>query len=86
MYERNERRLDEGTAAGRSGPSPALIGAIVLAVLAVVFVVQNQNEARIRFLFWEGRTDVWVAILIALVIGVLLGQVLLMLWKRRRRD
>lgn len=86
MYERNERRADDLSASGRSGPSPALIGGIVLAVLAVVFVVQNQESARVRFLFWERRTDVWVAILVALILGVLLGQVLLMLWRRRRRD
>ncbi len=86
MYERNERRADDGTAAGRSGPSSVVIGAIVLAVLAVVFIVQNQEETRISFLFWERRTDVWVAILIALVIGVILGPLLLMLWRRRRRD
>lgn len=85
MYERNDRRADDGTVAGRSTPSPTIIGAIVLAILAVVFVVQNQEETAITFLFWERRTDVWVAILVALILGILLGQLLTMLWRRRRR-
>lgn len=84
MYERNDRR-DDAAVSGRSGPSPSVIGAIVIAILAVIFVVQNREETLVTFLFWERRADVWVAILVALVLGILLGKLLDVLWRRRRR-
>lgn len=85
MYERNDRRADDRAVGGRTSPSPTVIGAIVVAVLAVIFIAQNQEETQITFFFWDRRTDVWVAILVALILGALLGQLLTMMWKRRRR-
>jgi uncharacterized integral membrane protein len=85
VYERNDRRDEIGAADRRTGISPTLIGVIALVVVAVIFILENQEETRISFLFWDARTDVWVAILIALIIGVLLGRLAGMLWRRRGR-
>jgi uncharacterized integral membrane protein len=86
VYERNERGDEQRPVTHtRSGVSPALIAFIVLAVLAIVFVLQNGDEAPIEFLFFDGSTSVWVAIAIGIGIGILLDRFLLAWWRRRRR-
>lgn len=89
MYERNERGDDDratgGPSAARSGLSPALVAFIVVAIVALVFVLQNGERAPIKFLFFDASTSVWVAIAIAIGIGILLDRLLLAWWRRRRR-
>jgi uncharacterized integral membrane protein len=85
----------EGTDAGegerggqrpaRSGVSPTLIAFVVVAVLGLVFILQNGEHAPIRFLFFEASTSVWVAIAIAIGIGIVLDRLLIVWWRRRRR-
>ena len=88
MYERNDAgEGDRGvTRTERSGVSPTLIAFIVVAVLGLIFVLQNGENASIRFLFFESSTSVWVAIAIAIGIGVILDRLLIMWWRRRRRS
>jgi len=89
MYERNERsESDERQQVERtrSGISPALVGFIVLAILAIVFVVQNPEKAEIELLFWGVTASLWVVILISIAIGVLLDRLFGIWWRRRRRD
>ena len=69
----------------RSGVSPTLIAFVVVAVLGLIFVLQNGEEAPIRFLFFEASTSVWVAIAIAIGIGIILDRLLITWWRRRRR-
>ena len=83
MYEPNDDR--QGEAPRERVISPTLIGLLVVAVLAIVFIVQNTEENEITFLFWEVTTSVWVAIALALGLGVLLGQLLAALRRRGRR-
>ena len=83
MYERNDDR--QGEAQRQRVISPTLIGLLVVAVLAIVFVVQNTEQSEITFLFWDVTTSVWVAIALALGLGVLLGQLLAALRRRGRR-
>jgi uncharacterized integral membrane protein len=64
--------------------SPFLIGLIVVAVLALIFIVQNSNDAPVTVLFWDFTTSIWVVIVIALVLGMALDR-LLQLWMRRRK-
>jgi uncharacterized integral membrane protein len=66
--------------------SPTLIILLVVAVVAIVFVVQNTEENRIELLFWSFTSSVWVAIALALLLGALLGQLVATLWRRRRRS
>ena len=81
-----ERRDPNGLETPRDRAfSPTLIMLLVVAVVAIVFVVQNTEENEIEFLFWGFTTSVWVAIALALVLGALLGQLVAVLWRRRRR-
>jgi uncharacterized integral membrane protein len=64
--------------------SPFLIGLIVVAVLALIFIVQNSNDAPVTVLFWDFTMNIWVVIVIALVLGMALDR-LLQMWMRRRQ-
>jgi uncharacterized integral membrane protein len=55
--------------------SPKLIVTAVVAVLVLIFVFQNTEQAPIRFLVWDFDIAVWVALLITLLIGFGIGWV-----------
>jgi uncharacterized integral membrane protein len=67
-------------AKGSSRLSPKAIAAIVLVVVAVVFVVQNTKKTRVRFLLPEVEAPLWIALLAAVAVGVVAG------WLIARRD
>lgn len=52
---------------------PKTIIAIVLAVLALVIVVQNTQIVTVQFFFWRLYMSRIILILIMLVIGVVIG-------------
>ena len=79
-------RAPSSAASGRSGPSAALIGFAVVAVLGIVFFFQNGDRTEIDFLFFENRTTVRFSIIIAIAIGVLLDRLFSIWWRRRRRS
>jgi uncharacterized integral membrane protein len=83
MYEGPDRS-DRNDGAGRSGPSPALIAAAVIAVVLIIFILQNSNRASVEFLFFERQTPVWVAIGVGILLGVILDRVVTV-WGRRSR-
>ena len=60
----------------REGPSTRLILLVAVAVLLVVFVLQNTDEAQIDFLFWAGVFPLWIMIVIAAVLGLIGGWIL----------
>jgi uncharacterized integral membrane protein len=84
VYER--RDPDRPETSPERAISPTLIILLVVAVVAIVFVVQNTEENRIELLFWSFTSSVWVAIALALLLGALLGQLVATLWRRRRRS
>ncbi len=84
MYEGPSER-DDSVRKARSGLSPALVGAGIVAVLLVVFILQNSNRASVEFLFFERQTPVWVAIGIGIVLGVILDRLVTVWWRRSRR-
>lgn len=51
-----------------------IIGALILAVLAIIFVFQNSASGRIHFLFWYFSMPAWIWLLIVLVVGVVIGS------------
>jgi uncharacterized integral membrane protein len=63
--------------------SPKAIGALVVAVLALVFVFQNTAERRVHFWFWNASMPMWVWFLALLAAGVVIGS--LFPWLRPRR-
>ncbi|MGH3343210.1 MAG: LapA family protein [Carbonactinosporaceae bacterium] len=53
--------------------SPRLVVGVVLAVLAVVFVVENGTETRIRVLIPVISMPLWIALAGTLVVGFVAG-------------
>ena len=66
------------------GVSPTLIGLVVLAVATVIFIVQNSDRSKVRFLFISVTTRVWVGVLVAIALGVVLDRLFSIWWRRRR--
>jgi uncharacterized integral membrane protein len=71
------------------GPDRRLITRLLVAaavvVLAILFVVQNNDRVEMSFVFFTVTTRLWVGLLVALVLGALLGQAAEALWARRKR-
>jgi uncharacterized integral membrane protein len=62
--------------------TPRRIAALVLAVLALVFIFENTREVPIRLIGPVVRMPLWSALLITFVAGVLCG--LFAAWSGRR--
>lgn len=71
------------------GPDLRLIVRVLLAVaavvLAVLFVMQNSDRVETSFVFFDVTTRLWVGLLVALVLGALLGQAAEAMWQRRKK-
>jgi uncharacterized integral membrane protein len=71
------------------GPDLRLITRLLVAaavvVLAILFVAQNSDRVETSFVFFDVTTRVWVGLLVALVLGALLGQAAEVLWERRKK-
>lgn len=61
--------------------SPKAIGAVVIAVLALIFVFQNTARGQVRFLFWTVTAPAWAWLLVIFVAGLIVGS--LFPWLRR---
>jgi uncharacterized integral membrane protein len=61
-----------------------VVGAAVV-ILAILFVVQNNDKVEMSFVFFTVTTRLWVGLLVALVLGALLGQAVEVLWARRKK-
>jgi uncharacterized integral membrane protein len=71
------------------GPDMRLITRLVVAaaaiVLAVLFVLQNSDRVKTSFVFFDVTTRVWVGLVVALLLGALLGQGAEAMWDRRKK-
>lgn len=66
-----------GRAAKASGESRISAGqwlAIVLTVLAVVFILENRDRVEIEFLLISIRSPMWLVLLVMFVVGWLAGM------------
>ncbi|MCU1345345.1 MAG: hypothetical protein JWL70_1611 [Acidimicrobiia bacterium] len=61
-----------------------LIGIVVLLILIVVFIAQNRGRVTTTFLFFDVTTRQWVSLLVAMVVGAILGALLRVAWSGRR--
>ena len=64
---------------------PALIGAVVLAVIVIVFVLQNTHRVPIHFLWFEWNGQLWLILLITSASAIAAAE-LFTVYLRHRRD
>jgi uncharacterized integral membrane protein len=84
MVNENERRNPfDG---GDSQVNWRVIVGIVVAALSLIFILQNTEEVNIDFLFFDFEVGMWLGLLIAFVLGALLGWGLHMAWRRRQKN
>jgi uncharacterized integral membrane protein len=62
-----------------------LVAAGVALLVGVIFVVQNSERVETTFLVFNVTTRLWVGLLVALLLGAVLGQAIEAVWNRRRR-
>jgi uncharacterized integral membrane protein len=53
-----------------------MIAAGVVAVLVMIFILQNTEKRSIQFLFFDWTVGTWVALLVTFVLGMLVGWLL----------
>jgi uncharacterized integral membrane protein len=62
--------------------SPKIVLAVVLGVLATVFVFQNTAKGQVNVFFWTVRMPAWIWLLGVFLVGVAVGRMLP--WLRRK--
>jgi len=62
-----------------------LVVGVLLAVFIITFAAQNTRETRIRIIFWEWSSPLFVAILISLIVGIVLAEAAGLFYRSRRR-
>jgi uncharacterized integral membrane protein len=67
--------------------TPARIGWAALAVLTLIFVIQNGDRVDFRFVVLRAdQVPLWMVIVIAVALGFALGLLTASLRRRRRKD
>lgn len=69
----------------RNPLKPRLIFILVIAVLALIVLLQNAQEVALRFLFWSVQTSQIFLVVLMLAFGFILGFVTGKLWGRGKR-
>jgi len=86
MTDNNDRDVARGPLPEvKSKPNIALIGFLVVVVLAVVFFLENGENVNIDFFVYEKTTTLRWSIIVAVVLGILIDRVFSIWWRRRRR-
>jgi uncharacterized integral membrane protein len=67
------------------GPPWKLVATLVLVVLLAIFFFQNNNKARVDFLWMNGDWPIWAVIGVSVLIGVALDRLIGWQWRRSRR-
>ena len=80
MSEKYDNYLDQASESNRRVAGLVIAGIIVIA--AAIFLLQNTEEATVKFLFFSREVPVYIVIVISMVLGSLLT--LIALWLRRR--
>ena len=65
--------------------SPALIGAVLLAAVVLIFVLQNTHRVPIHFLWFERDAQLWLMLLITAAVAIGAAE-LFSVYLRRRRE
>ncbi len=65
-------------------PSPKQVGGALIALVAVIFVLQNTQRVRIHLLGFNVEAQLWLVLLAMFLLGALAAT--LLRWHTRRRD
>jgi uncharacterized integral membrane protein len=85
------RHVDEDIPPGdpdepiRSSSSGRWIALAVVAIVTLIFVLQNRDRANIDFFLWDADVRIWFALALAAVLGFLAGFVAGRITKGKRR-
>ncbi len=80
----NDEQLTPSTPTRRIGPEA--IGAAVVAVVLLIFIIQNDEEVKVDWVVFSKKAPVWAVILVSAVLGYLIGQLIEFGLRRRRRN
>ena len=56
--------------------SPKMVSIAAVIVLAIVFVFQNTDKAKLKIIFFTVTMPLWIAFVVLLAIGAVIGYVL----------
>jgi uncharacterized integral membrane protein len=68
----------------RERPSVTVIIAVVLGVVALMFILSNLGGVSINFLFLHFRSPAWLMFALMLLAGALLDRLVIWWWGRRK--
>ena len=78
--------MEARTTPGTDGPRWRLYAAIVLVIIAAIFILQNSKEVTVDFLFAEVTAPLIFALLLAAVLGLLIGLLIGRTGRLRKLD
>ena len=81
-----DENLNVGSSPQKNEIPWRLIGAIVAAVIALVFALSNRDEVTIDFLFFEAETRQWVSLVVVFALGVLADRLFIGVRRHRRKN
>ncbi len=58
------------------------VAALILVIVAMIFVLQNRRSTKVRFLIPELVTPLWVALFVSVLAGIIVGALI----AYRRKD
>jgi uncharacterized integral membrane protein len=65
---------------------PALVGAVLLAAIVLIFVFQNTHRVPIHFLWFEKDAQLWLMLLITAAVAIASAELFSVYLRRRRED
>jgi uncharacterized integral membrane protein len=75
---------NKGIKRAKQLPPRAILG-IVIAVLALIFILQNTHDVQIHVLFWHSDRPLWLWMLVLFVAGFIVGSVFPWLRRTKKR-
>jgi uncharacterized integral membrane protein len=82
--QREDRQLERDEVGGEERGKGKWIALGVVALLIVIFVLQNRDRANIDFLLWDVDVRLWFGLAIAVVLGFLAGFLIGRAFRRPR--
>jgi len=72
----------------RTGPQtkvdPRVVAAAIGIVALLLFIVQNSQHVKVKWLFFDGTAPLWVVIVITALVAAISAELGTYVWRRRR--